>query len=91
MAHDRVKAVARARERIDYANVTATGCWRDDLGDVTADLVTKGVFDSFKACAGQDAYTAPVPGLRSHPVEMNVIGIVEAVPSVLFDLPQLED
>lgn len=50
MAHDRVKAVARARERIDYANVTATGCWRDDLGDVTADLVTKGVFDSFKAC-----------------------------------------
>jgi hypothetical protein len=87
MAYHRVKAIAGACERIDDSNGTATGHWRDDLGDVTANLVTKGVFDSFEACAGEDAHTTLVPILWSHPIEMNVIGVVEAVASILFDPP----
>src|SRR5262249_30233812 len=90
MAHDRVKAIAGARERIDDTDATGTGDRRNDRGDVIADLVPERVFDGFKARAGEDAHTALIPFLRRHPVEMNVIRVVEAVTSVLFDLPQFD-
>src|SRR6516164_1092414 len=91
MTQDRIKAVARARKRIDDSNGTATSHRCHHIGNVAADLVAKRVFDSFKARACEDAHTALVPVLWSHPIEMNVIGVAKAIASVLFDFPELNE
>ena len=91
MTQDTIQAVTRACKRIDDPNGTATGHWRHGIGDVTADLIAKRVFDSFKARACEDAHTALVPILWSQPIEMNVIGVVKTVASLLFDFPELNE
>jgi hypothetical protein len=59
----------------------------DDLCDITSDLVAEGVFNGFETCARQNTHAARIPLLRRHPIEMDVVRVVEAVPPVLLNLP----
>jgi hypothetical protein len=51
MAQNRIEAVAGACERIDDADRAVAGRTRDDLGDITPDLVSERVFNGLKTCA----------------------------------------
>jgi hypothetical protein len=87
MPQDRVEAVTRTRERIDYANGTVAARPSDDLGNVMPDLIPERVFDGLQTSTRQNADTAFIPLLRRHTVEMNVVGVIEAVTSILLDFP----
>jgi hypothetical protein len=91
MPQDRVEAVTRTRERIDYANGTVAARPSDDLGNVVPDLIPQRVFDGLQTSTRQNADTAFIPLLRRHTVEMNVVGVIEAVTSILLDFPKLDD
>jgi hypothetical protein len=51
------------------------------------DLIPERVFDGLQTCTRQNADTAFIPLLRRHAVEMNVVGVIEAVTSILLDFP----
>src|SRR5215472_14313158 len=86
MPQDRVEAVTRTRERIDYANGTVAARASDDLGNVMPDLIPERVFDGLQTSTRQNADTAFIPLLRRHTVEMNVVGVIEAVTSILLEI-----
>src|SRR5215475_2512983 len=91
MPQNRVKAVARACERIDDADGTLGRCLRDDLRNVTSHLISERVLDGLETSTRQNADTALVPLLWWHAVKMNVVRVIEAVAPVLLDFPQLDE
>src|SRR5262245_5327663 len=91
MPQDRVKSIARACKRINDADSTVGGRSRDDLRNVVSNLVSEGIFDGFETGTRKNADAAVVPFLGRHTVEMNMVGITEAVASVLLDFPQLDE
>jgi hypothetical protein len=87
MPQDRVKTVARARERIDDADSTVAERPRDDLRNITSNLISEWIFYSPETSARQNTYAEFVPLLRRHAVKMHVVGIIEAVMPVLLNFP----
>src|SRR5262249_54201698 len=73
--------------RDGYANSTIAARPSDDLGNVMPDLIPERVFDGLQTSTRQNADTAFIPLLRRHTVEMNVVGVIEAVTSILLDFP----
>jgi hypothetical protein len=51
------------------------------------DLIPERVFDGLQTSTRQNADTAFIPLLRRHTVEMNVVGVIKAVTSILLDFP----
>src|SRR5262249_38668922 len=87
MPPERGEALTPTPEPNDYANSTIAARPSDDLGNVMPDLIPERVFDGLQTSTRQNADTACIPLLRRHTVEMNVVGVIEAVTPILLDFP----
>jgi hypothetical protein len=86
-----VERVARSRKRVDDSIRRASGQPLRDTRYIAADTVTELVACAFDGRPAKQPDSQPVPCIRRHTVDPDIVGIREAIDAILSDLLKRED